>query len=143
MITFYILIFMIMGNNNILTVVKSDLINLDNRVKEIDEAKVLVETIKSNNASLELEEKAAILKEFINSSSNIVTTNKKDSTDDLIIGKWMIWYNVISKSSNQRIGTVRAFDWDAKVVFTPYGSKQSMNLWRLTSDWVIKITKVQ
>ena len=128
---------------NMFTVVASTLDKVEARVNEINQASAMISTIKSDNAWLETEEKAAILKEFINWSSKLRTTNRKDSDSDLIIGNWMLWYNVESIESWRKIWTIRAFDNDASVVYTPYGSKQNMRLWRLTSQWVVKLQKAQ
>ena len=128
---------------NMFTVVASDLSKVEARVNEINQASAMINTMKADNASLEIEEKAAILKEFINSSSHLRTTNRKDSDSDLIIGNWMLWYNVESIETHKKVWTIRTFDNDASVVFTPYGSKQNMRLWRLTSQWVVKLSKSQ
>ena len=128
---------------NIFTVVASTLDKVEAKVNEINQASSMINEIKQDNASLEVEEKAAILKEFINSSGNLRTTNRKDSDSDLIIGNWVIWYNVMAIDSWRRVWTIRAFDNDAWVVFTQYGSRQNIRLWRLTSKWIVKLQKSQ
>ena len=128
---------------NIFTVVASTLDKVEAKVNEINQASSMINEIKQDNASLEVEEKAAILKEFINASSNLRTTTMKDWSSDLILGNWVLWYNVMAMDSWRRVWTIRAFDNDASVVFTQYGSRQNIRLWRLTSKWIVRLQKSQ
>ena len=123
------------------TINASTLDKVESKVREINEVTWLVNSLKQDNAWLWVEEKAVILRDFINSSAKVKTTTMKNSDSELIVWNWMIWYNVISTETNKRIGTIRAFDNDAKVVFTPYWQKINMNLWRLTSKWVVSINR--
>ena len=128
---------------NMFTVVASTLDKVEAKVNEINQASSMINEIKQDNASLEVEEKAAILKEFINASSNLRTTTMKDWSSDLILGNWVLWYNVMAMDSWRRVWTIRAFDNDASVVFTQYGSRQNIRLWRLTSKWIVRLQKSQ
>ena len=123
------------------TINASTLDKVESKVKEINEVTWLVNSLKQDNAWLWVEEKAVILRDFINSSAKVKTTTMKNSDSELIVWNWMIWYNVISTETNKRIGTIRAFDNDAKVVFTSYWQKININLWRLTSKWVVSINR--
>jgi len=68
---------MIMEN---LHIVDGSLDMITDRIDSINESKALNESLKASNASLEPEQKAAILHDFINASSNVKVVNKKDGS---------------------------------------------------------------
>jgi len=59
-------------------IIDSSLDLLTSRIKDIDESKSLNESMKASNASLQVEQKAAILEEYINASPNLRVTDKQD-----------------------------------------------------------------
>ncbi len=134
----YLLIYMIMK------IIDSSLDMISDRISSINEAKALNNSMKASNATLEVEQKAAILEEYINASSDLRIINKHDWWR-LISGNWMIWYNVMSLKSgtDKWVWVVKSFDKDANVVFQPYGSKYTEPLGKLTADWVKRIDRTQ
>lgn len=125
-----------------LNIVSTNVDILNSVVSTINEAKVLSEQIKQDNASLTTEEKVAILQQEIEKSSNL----KIDSTKDwrtVFVWEWMFWFNVSSKETWYKVGTIRHFDKDANVIFQQYWSKTVFKLWKLTKDWLVKIKKAE
>lgn len=125
-----------------LNIVSTNVDILNNVVSTIDEAKVLSEQIKQDNASLTTEEKVAILQQEIEKSSNL----KIDSTKDwrtVFVWEWMFWFNVSSKETWYKVWTIRHFDKDANVIFQQYWSKTVFKLWKLTASWLVKIKKAE
>ncbi len=127
---------------NQLQIVAGSMDKIVDRVNLIDEAKVLNEQLKASNATLQPEEKATILENFINSSSNLKVVDKKDGTR-VIAGNWVVGFNVASVTSGKWVGVIKAFDKDANVVFQAYGSNATVKLGKLTADWVKRVAKIE
>lgn len=120
-------------------IIDSSLEVLTSRIKDIDESKSLNQQLRDSNATLEIEQKAAILEEYINASPNLRVADKKDWAR-LIVGNWMLWFNVTSLESWKNIWVIKAFDKDANVVFQAYWNKHIFKLGKLTAEWVKRVS---
>lgn len=124
-----------------LQLVNATLERVEWKIALIDEAKSLANQCVESNASLEDEERAAILEQFIEWSSTlkIVPTI---SWERLIHWNWMLGFNVISTKTWNKVWIIKTFSRDANVLFQPYWNKTAIKLWKLTKDWIKRIAQV-
>jgi len=109
------------------------------KIKIISEAWQLAEACKASNNSLENEERAAILHDYIIWLWCKIETIKK-STDTLIVGNWVIWYNVSYKW--KKVWIFKTFLKDANVIFQAYWDNKIIKEWKLTAQGVMQIEKI-
>lgn len=110
------------------------------KIKLISEASKLAEACKISNNSLLNEERAAILHEYIISQWYKIETIK-NSTDTLILGDWVMWYNV--SYDWKKVWIFKTFVKDANVIFQAYWDRNFIKEWKLTAQWVMRIKRVE
>jgi hypothetical protein len=124
---------------NLVRLIPSDWSKSLEKIKLISEAWQLAEICKASNATLEDEERAAILHDYIISKWYNIEPMKNGG--ELFTGNWVMWYNV--SYDWKKVGIFKTFSRDANVIFQAYWDKHFIKEGKLTSQWVMQIKRVE
>ena len=124
---------------SLVQLVDSDGSKVLEKVQLISEASMLADACKASNDTLEDEQRAAILHDYVTNLWYKIELMK--NWQELIHWNWVLWYNVSYKW--KKVWIFKTFTKDSNVVFQPYWNWSFIKTWKLTASWVKSIKRVE